>query len=78
MPDLSIAERGTYNNILVRDTRYETIEDYIENMPDGEFAYVLTTPNTYTLTPEIIKTLKGVNNIWSNANGNVEVSYYSH
>lgn len=43
-----------------------------------QIAYKLLEPISYTLTPETIKTLKGINNIWSNANGNIEVSFYTH
>jgi hypothetical protein len=33
---------------------------------------------TYSLDPETIKTLKGINNIWSDANGNIEVKFWKH
>ena len=31
-----------------------------------------------TLTPPQLKTLRGQNNIWSNANENIELSYWKH
>jgi hypothetical protein len=31
-----------------------------------------------TLTPTQLKALRGTNNIWSNANGNIELAYWSH
>lgn len=37
-----------------------------------------TEPVTYQLTPQQILTLKGTNNIWSNANGDVEIKYWTH
>ena len=40
--------------------------------------YELATPQTYQLTPITIKTLRGQNNIWSNANGPVEIKYWTH
>lgn len=40
--------------------------------------YPLVTPNTYSIDPQTIKALRGINNIWSNANGNIEVSFYTH
>lgn len=45
-----------------------------------EFTVVfpLTTPITYPLTPQVIKSLRGVNNIWSDANGDVSVEYWKH
>ena len=36
--------------------------------------YLLETPETYQLTPQMLKTLRGVNNIWSN-DGDIEVTY---
>ena len=43
-----------------------------------QFAYDLLSPITYTLSPQIIKTLKGVNNMWSTANGKIELSYWTY
>ena len=40
--------------------------------------YELATPIEYSLAPSTLKTLRGQNNIWSNANGNIEVQFYSH
>lgn len=40
--------------------------------------YPLATPNTYSLTSQTIKSLKGINNIWSDANGNIEVKFWKH
>lgn len=42
-----------------------------------QVVYKLTTPITYQLTPQEIKTLCGVNNIWSDT-GNIEVTYWTH
>ena len=39
--------------------------------------YELATPITYQLTPQTIAMLAGTNNVWSNANGNVELTYYA-
>lgn len=47
-----------------------------ENNP--EFCAPLATPNTYSIDPQTLKALRGMNNIWSNANGNIEVSFYTH
>jgi hypothetical protein len=43
-----------------------------------KLVYQLKTPIEYPLTPQILKALKGTNNIWSNANGNIEVKYWTH
>lgn len=78
MQNKVITARATYNIVMVKDSTYETVDSFETANSDGEFAYKLVTPNTYSLTPETIKAIKGTNNIWSNANGNVEVSFYSH
>lgn len=44
----------------------------------AEVVYELTTPITYSITPQIIKSLKGANTIWSDMNGNLEISYWKH
>ena len=43
-------------------------------------AYAERTLNTttYQLTPQQLTALKGVNNIWSNANGPISVQYWTH
>jgi hypothetical protein len=38
----------------------------------------LATPITYPITPQIIKSLRGTNNIWSDANGDVSIEYWNH
>lgn len=40
--------------------------------------YELATPITYALTPQIIKSLRGVNNLWSTGNGDAQVTYWTH
>ena len=44
-----------------------------------EFTYALPTPQTYTLTSqEALTLLQGTNTIWSDTNGNLEVTYESY
>lgn len=43
-----------------------------------DIIFPLATPITYQLTPQQIKTLKGTNNIWSNANDVVDIQYWTH
>lgn len=43
-----------------------------------QFACDLLTPIVYNLSPITVKTLREINNIRSNANGNIEVSYWTH
>lgn len=44
-----------------------------------QYCYPLATPVTYTLTPqEALRTLRGENNIWSDANGPISATYWKH
>lgn len=55
---------------------------YLQNLYSNgtplEAVCILKTPNTYPLTPQTIKTLKGINNLWSNANGNISIKFWTH
>ena len=44
----------------------------------AQVAYRLETPVVYTLAPQTVKALKGANNVWSNANGEIDVVYWAH
>lgn len=47
--------------------------------PNAHISFELETPILLTtLTPTQLKTLKGINNIWSDANGPIEVKYWTH
>lgn len=59
------------------DLMKDKITTYLTEHPIG-VSYKLATPITHQLTPETIKTLKGINNIWSNTNGNIEVKFWKH
>ena len=51
---------------------------YEDKIPTGKLCAKLSTPSTYPIDPQTLKALRGMNNIWSDANGNIEVSYYTH
>ena len=52
------------------------IKNYVTGM---NIALKLATPTPLTtLTPAILRTLRGVNNIWTDANGNVTAQYWTH
>ena len=62
----------TYNDRTVFNTWLQSL--------DGEpyIIYELATPIEYQLTPQQLTALKGVNNIWSDANGPIEIQYWTH
>ena len=43
-----------------------------------QLVYKLEEPVEYQLSPQTLRTLRGTNNIWSNANGPVEIKYWTH
>ena len=38
----------------------------------------METPIVYNLTPQQLLTFRGANNIWSDANGQTEITYWTH
>ena len=62
------------------DTKEKILEfcnNYFVNNPT-QIIYKLDTPIVHYLTPSTLKSLRGQNNIWSSANGPVEIQYYTH
>lgn len=56
----------------------ELAKEWIQSIGGIDVAYELVIPVLVTtLTPQQIKTLKGINNLWSDA-GDVEVTYWTH
>ena len=70
---------GVTNNgkILIKDTRYTTVNDFINNMGDYYIVYPLN--ETLTLTKESYNftTLFGTNYFWSNS-GNITIEYHGY
>lgn len=63
---------------LSEDT-LDGLRAYISDL-DPQFVYKVneTDYTTYPLDPVTIRTLKGLNNIWSDANGNIELKFWTH
>lgn len=57
--------------------RIDACNEWFQNHPT-KVIYKVKTPNTYSLTPSTITTLRGLNNIFSDSNGNIELSYWTH
>lgn len=57
-------------------TTIEEVKAYMENNT-FDFVYKLRSPIRYQLTPTQIKALKGINNVYSDAD-NINVTYYRH
>ena len=53
-------------------------KQWIDAIGGLDLCYELAEPVTYQLTPQQLTTLRGINNIWSSANGEVEIKYWKH
>ena len=73
-----------FDNSLVGINSTDTKPDIISKISaylaehKVQVSFTMKTPIRYTLSPQTLKTLKGINNIWSNANGPVDIQYYTH
>ena len=66
-----------YPDVTTGNQAIAAVNEWLKNNPVA-FTYKLATPNIYPLTIQALKTLKGINNIFSDANGNVDVTYWTH
>ena len=65
---------NTGNALQIRDYSVTTLEDFKEKSKNFVLVYPLANPEVYQLSPEEVKTLLGVNNIYADT-GNVSVTY---
>ena len=84
-----IAQFGSFNssdmnkNIIQKQgttgtgTAYIALDETVD-VSTVQYCFELATPIHHTIDPTILKTLHGLNNIWSNANGTIDLSYWSH
>ena len=73
---MGVSQNSSGHILFVCDERYKTEENFRTYLAtEGVFvSYTLTNPITYQLTPQEIKTLLGVNNVWSDT-GNTSITY---
>lgn len=72
---ISQGSAGTTTYVILPTMTLEEANAFLET---ATLCYKLATPTTYPLDPVTIRTLKGLNNIWSDANGNIEVKFWTH
>ena len=65
---------GSGDYVIVNDPTYTDATVFKTAMNGVQLVYELATPITYTLTPQEVRTLLGINNIWADA-GDTEVTY---
>lgn len=75
----TIQGRDGYDHTCIEDTDYNgVVSDFKEGVTGYKMAYTLATPVHYPLDPYTITTLRGANNIWTNANDDTEIKYWKH
>lgn len=65
--------RGFY----VKDSRYTDAAAFKASMTGQKIVYVLAEPQTFQLSPTEVMLLQGENNLWSDANGDLSLTYYA-
>ena len=65
-------------SIHIKDSRYTTVSDFLNGVGNENIVYKLLTPIEYSITPQTLKTLRGINNIWSTSNGHISIKYWKH
>ena len=61
--------------VMVQDSSYSAANDFKNALSGVQFVYTLKNPVTYQLTRQAVAMLKGTNNVWSNADGDVSLTY---
>lgn len=81
----TISKFGTIiiNNVAQRQCEIASGSVYValpegEDVNDIQVVYRVATPLIHAITPETIKALRGLNNLWSDANGNIEIKFWAH
>ena len=74
VPNYAIYGSGSGAFVYITDSRYTDASAFKSANADVPIVYELATPQTYTLTPQQVTLLKGINNISADA-GTVEVKY---
>lgn len=71
---------STGNFLCFLPSEYDTVAKWRAYLAEHnlEICYKLATPIEYPLTPQLIKSLKGTNNVFSSLNGNCSVAYWKH
>ena len=75
-PNNSAYLNTSEDKLFIKATDYTTVSDFLEAYGSQMIVYKISTPTLITtLTPQQINALKGNNTVWSDANGDCEVTY---
>ena len=70
--------RGIY--ICMPNSEVTTLNEFKSWLSENpiQLVYELDEPIHYSMTPQVLKSFSGPNSIWSTANGDIEVEYWTH
>ena len=74
----SIAQRGAKGVMTIRADQFDNVADLKRFLQGKKVAYPKEVPVHFPLSPTVIRTLKGMNNIYTNANGKSTIKYWTH
>lgn len=74
----SISNKGNGIIFLTPKNMYSNKNEFLEAYGNETVIMKTTNPITYSLSPAQLKSFVGTNNIWSNSNGPIELSYWTH
>ena len=73
---------NNYGNLIIglpaEMTTDQDVKDWLQGINGFDVILKLDTPEVYQITPQTLKTIKGMNNIWSSANSTVDIKYWAH
>lgn len=69
-----VALSALYERVIVRDSRYTNAASFKTAMSGVQLCYELAQPVTVQLDPKLLRSLYGINNVWSDADS-VDVDY---
>lgn len=72
----TISEYASTGYVYTKDTDYTDANAFKTHVTGHNLTYPLATPTESSIDPQEIYPREGVNNIWSDANGDTEVTYF--
>ena len=74
----SIAQSGGAGMFTIRADQFDNVADLKRFLQGKKVAYPKEVPVHFPLSSTVIRTLKGMNNIYTNANGKTIIKYWTH
>ena len=69
---------GAYSRVYVHDFAYTDASIFKTAVTGHQLVYELATPQTYQLTPQTVEMIAERSTFQSNANGNIDITYYAN